>query len=60
MKGNFMNNIPERLFHKLGANQKELAQKRPKRDRNFAQSRDIWEDRSERQVRIVLRKTRYL
>jgi hypothetical protein len=55
-----MSTTPERLFHKLGANRKEIAQKRPRRDRNFSQSRDVWEDRSERQVRIGLRGQRHV
>lgn len=37
--------------HKLGANRKELARKRRKHDPNFAQSRDIREDRGERQIK---------
>ena len=36
--------------HKLGANRKELARKNRKHDANFAQSRDIREDRGERQM----------
>lgn len=37
--------------HKLGANQKETAVKAPKHDANFRQSRDIREDRGERQIK---------
>jgi hypothetical protein len=36
---------------KLGANRKELARKGRKHDANFAQSRDIREDRGERQMK---------
>ena len=39
--------------HKLGANRKELARKSRKHDANFAQSRDIREDRGERQMKTV-------
>ena len=39
--------------HKLGANRNELARKRPPRDANFSQSRDIREDRGERQMKTV-------
>jgi hypothetical protein len=38
---------------KLGANRKELARKRRKHDANFAQSRDIREDRGERQMKTA-------
>jgi len=37
--------------HKLGANRKELAHKSRQHDANFAQSRDIREDRGERQMK---------
>lgn len=37
--------------HKLGANRKELARKPRKHDANFSQSRDIREDRGERQIK---------
>lgn len=37
--------------HKLGANQKEPAVKATKRDANFKQSRDLREDRGERQMK---------
>lgn len=36
---------------KLGANRKETARKGRKHDPNFAQSRDIREDRGERQMK---------
>jgi len=39
--------------HKLGANRKELARKGRKHDANFSQSRDIREDRSERQIQAA-------
>jgi hypothetical protein len=39
--------------HKLGANRKELARKDRKRDANFAQSRDVREDRGERQAKAA-------
>ena len=39
--------------HKFGANRKELARKSRKRDANFAQSRDIREDRGERQMKAA-------
>jgi hypothetical protein len=39
--------------HKLGANRKEPARKRPQRARNFSQSRDIREDRGERQIKTA-------
>ena len=41
----------QRPARKLGANRKELARRRPKHDANFAQSRDIREDRGERQMK---------
>ena len=37
--------------HKLGANQKEAAVKAVKHDPNFKQSRDVREDRSQRQMK---------
>jgi hypothetical protein len=37
--------------HKLGANPKEPAVKARKRDSNFKQSRDVREDRGERQMK---------
>ena len=39
--------------HKLGANRKEIARKPRKHDPNFAQSRDIREDRGERQMKAA-------
>jgi hypothetical protein len=39
--------------HKLGANRKEVARITRKRDSNFAQSRDIREDRGERQMKAA-------
>jgi hypothetical protein len=39
--------------HKLGPNQKETAMKRQRRDPNFKQSRDICEDRGEREIKTV-------
>jgi len=39
--------------HKLGANRKEVARKQRKHDVNFAQSRDIREDRGERQMKTA-------
>jgi hypothetical protein len=46
-----MNNKLQKPTHKLGANRKEIARKPRKRDSNFAQSRDIREDRGERQIK---------
>ena len=42
---------PKTVAHKLGANRKEPARKAHKHDPNFAQSRDIREDRGERQAK---------
>jgi hypothetical protein len=39
------------IAHKLGANHKDTARKAKSRDANFAQSRDIREDRGERQMK---------
>jgi hypothetical protein len=39
--------------HKLGANHKDAAQRSHKRDPNFAQSRDLREDRGERQIKTA-------
>jgi hypothetical protein len=39
--------------HKKGANRKEAARKTPKLDPNFRQSRDIREDRGERQSKLA-------
>jgi hypothetical protein len=44
---------PRNPAHKLGANRKELARKSRKHDANFAQSRDIREDRGERQMKTA-------
>jgi hypothetical protein len=41
-----------KITHKLGANQKEPAVKTRKRDPNFKQSRDVHEDRGERQIKM--------
>jgi hypothetical protein len=43
--------------HKLGPNPHDPAQKARKHDPNFAQSRDIHEDRGERQIKTVNRQT---
>jgi hypothetical protein len=48
-----MANKPTTPPHKLGANRKEAARKARKRDPNFAQSRDIREDRGERQMKAA-------
>jgi hypothetical protein len=45
------NEAPRKAAHKLGANRKEAARKAKKRDPNFAQSRDIREDRGERKMK---------
>lgn len=42
---------PEGISHKLGLNQKETAVKTVKLDANFKQSRDVREDRSQRQAK---------
>lgn len=42
--------IPSK-FHKLGANHREFAKRARPRDPNFSQSRDIHEDRGERQIK---------
>jgi len=39
--------------HKLGANRRELTRSPRKKDKNFKQSRDIREDRGERQSKTV-------
>jgi hypothetical protein len=44
---------PKKVSHKLGANRKENARKARKHDNNFAQSRDIREDRGERQIKLT-------
>jgi hypothetical protein len=43
----------QKAAHKLGANRKEVARKQRKHDANFAQSRDIREDRGERQMKAA-------
>ncbi len=48
-----MSEIPQKPAHKLGANRKDPARKSHKHDANFAQSRDIREDRGERQVKTA-------
>lgn len=45
---------PKKPTHKFGANRKEVARKGRKRDANFSQSRDIREDRGERQMKSAL------
>ncbi|MGZ5544899.1 MAG: hypothetical protein ACXWIU_09500 [Limisphaerales bacterium] len=44
------------LTHNPGANRNEFARKLRKLDRNFAQSRDIHEDRGERQIKTTREK----
>jgi hypothetical protein len=48
-----MADIPKKASHKYGANRKEIARRFRKRDRNFSQSRDIREDRGERQLKTA-------
>jgi hypothetical protein len=48
-----MTTKPQPPPHKLGANRKEVAHTRRKHDANFAQSRDIREDRGERQMKTA-------
>jgi hypothetical protein len=48
-----MASSPKKIPHKLGANRKEAARKARRRDPNFAQSRDIREDRGERQMKTA-------
>jgi hypothetical protein len=43
--------MSEKSFHKLGANSYDPAQRSRKRHPNFAQSRDIREDRAQRQIK---------
>jgi hypothetical protein len=43
------------VSHKLGANRKEIANKKRKHDANFSQSRDIREDRGARQEKFIQR-----
>jgi hypothetical protein len=42
---------PGYSHHKLGANHRETAHRIRRRDANFSQSQDIWEDRGERQAK---------
>ena len=46
-----MKSKPKSTTHKLGPNQKETAVKAVKHDANFKQSRDVREDRSQRQMK---------
>jgi hypothetical protein len=46
-----MNKKPQQPSRKFGANRKEFARNARKRAANFAQSRDIREDRGERQMK---------
>jgi hypothetical protein len=46
-----MKATPKKVSHKLGANQKEPAVKARRHDPNFKQSRDVREDRGERQIK---------
>jgi hypothetical protein len=48
-----MKTEPTKTPHKLGANQKEEAVKTVKRDANFKQSKDVREDRAQRQAKNV-------
>lgn len=43
-----------KIARKLGANPKDTARKAHRRDPNFAQSRDLREDRGERQMKDTL------
>lgn len=43
----------KKTSHKLGANRNEVAKKVRKHDPNFAQSRDVREDRGQRQAQTV-------
>jgi hypothetical protein len=43
------------MTHKLGANRHELARPRKRHAPNFAQTRDICEDRGERQIKLAKR-----
>jgi hypothetical protein len=49
-----MKDPTKKLPHKLGANQKELAAKEIPHDPNFKQSKDIREDRGERQLKTKI------
>jgi hypothetical protein len=48
-----MTDLLKNVSHKYGANRKEIARRFRKRDRNFSQSRDIREDRGERQLKTA-------
>ena len=50
---NFMTTRSKKRTHKLGSNRKEFSRKPRKQDANFAQSRDIREDRGERQMKAA-------
>ena len=50
-----MKTTPQKPPHKLGVNQKEPAKKGGKHDANFKQSRDVREDRGQRQNKTVMR-----
>ena len=43
----------KKTSHKLGANRNEPAKKARTKDANFAQSRDVREDRGQRQAKTV-------
>lgn len=44
---------PKIITHKLGANRSDPAHRPHRLDPNFAQSRDLREDRGERQIKTV-------
>ena len=48
-----MPNPTRKRSHKLGANHNEFARKTRKHDPNFAQSRDVREDRGQRQAQTA-------
>lgn len=43
---------PDKVSYKLGANRTEEAAKPHRHDKNFKQSRDVREDRGERQIKL--------
>lgn len=47
-----MKTTPKKATRKLGADRSETADKARKLDPNFKQSRDIREDRGERQIKL--------
>lgn len=47
-----MKNKPQRLPHKLAPHEKEAPVAPPTHDPNFKQSRDLREDRGERQIKL--------